>query len=59
MRVLALSLRHCDVRTNGCAPPQQEKEELRKLVNERFDTNADGQLSFEEIHALISGKTAF
>ena len=36
-----------------------EKDVLRRLVNEKFDTNADGQLSFDEIHALISGKMDF
>ena len=32
------------------------KEVLRSIVNERFDKDGDGELSFDEIHMIISGK---
>ena len=36
-----------------------EKEELKKLVNEKLDSDHNGELSFDEIHLLISGNLEF
>lgn len=32
------------------------KNELKKIIHERFDADGDGQLSFDEIQTIISGK---
>lgn len=32
------------------------KEILKKIVKEKFDADGDGELSFDEIHCIISGK---
>ena len=32
-----------------------EKDELRRIVNTKLDTDGDGKLRFEELHGLISG----